>query len=172
VNSIVRSLRRSVFLTAIFCAVVSPLCVRAEEAAPKPFDAKSLAAIQQASQGKPFVLAFWSLHCAPCKTEMPILKQLQEKYPTLRIVLVATDESDEHPAVAKFIAKQQLGKVESWAFDDEFSERVRYAVDRTWRGELPRTYLFDASHKPTVHTGPLEMEMVESWLARAQTPSH
>jgi thiol-disulfide isomerase/thioredoxin len=133
----------------------------------RPFDVKSLSAIRETSKGKPFLLAFWSLHCAPCKEEMPMFKALKAKYPEARIVLVATDDVDEHPAVLKFLAKHQLGAVETWAFADEFAERVRFSIDKSWRGELPKTYFFDAEHKATAHTGKLELAMVESWLAGA-----
>jgi len=134
----------------------------------RPFDAKSLSAIRDASQAKPFILAFWSLHCAPCKDEMPLFKALQAKYPSMRIVLVATDDVDEHPAVLKFLAKHQLEGIESWAFADEFAERVRFSVDKAWRGELPKTYFFDRDHKATVQTGKLELPTVEAWIATVE----
>jgi len=53
-----------------------------------------------------------------------------------------------------------------WGFANAFEERVRYSIDRTWRGELPRTYLFDANHRPENRSGPAELAWIEPWLAR------
>jgi hypothetical protein len=137
-----------------------------EPSALKPFTADSLAAIKQAHQRKPFILAFWSLHCAPCKEDVALLKVIHRKHPSLPIVLVATDGPGEHTAVRRFLAAEKLGRIEQWAFADEFKERIRYAVDKEWRGELPRTYLYDAAHQPSAHTGVLDAKAVERWLAR------
>jgi thiol-disulfide isomerase/thioredoxin len=134
----------------------------------RPFTAKSVQEIRQTLVGKPFVLAFWSLHCAPCKEEMTQLKELHRKHPTLPIVLVSTDGPREREAVVKFLAKHELGGIETRAYADDFDERVRFAVDRTWRGELPRTYFFDAAHRSTAHTGLLDPKWIDTWLAGAR----
>lgn len=133
----------------------------------RPFDAKSLAAIRQAQAGRSFVLAFWSISCAPCKEELPALAALQRKYPGVPIILVAADPPSVKPAVIRYLADQQLGKMETWIFADEFAERVRFAVDRKWQGELPRTYFFDAEHQSTAHSGVPDPAWLESWLAKA-----
>lgn len=133
----------------------------------RPFDAKSLAAIRQSYSGRPFVLAFWSITCAPCKEELPTLAALQRKYPGVPIVLVAADPPSVKSAVLRFLASQELGEIETWAFADEFAERVRFAVDRRWQGELPRTYFFDAQHRSTEQTGVPDRAWLEDWMAKA-----
>lgn len=133
----------------------------------RPFDAKSLAEIRQTHAGRPFVVAFWSIHCGPCKEEMSTLAALKRKFPGVSIVLVATDPPSAKPAVVRYLAGQKLGKVETWAFADEFAERVRFAVDRKWHGELPRTYFFDARHEPIAHSGAIDPAWAHSWLADA-----
>ena len=65
-----------------------------------------------------------------------------------------------------FLSRYDPGPVETWMFADEFAERVRYAVDRTWRGELPRTYLFDAAHRAEARSGKLDQRWLQGWLAR------
>lgn len=133
----------------------------------RPFDAKSFAAIRQAHAGRPFVLAFWSTTCAPCKEELPVLAALQRKYPGVAIVLVAADPPSAKAAVVRYLASQKLDDMETWAFADDFAERVRFAVDRTWQGELPRTYFFDAKHEPTAQTGIPDRAWLEAWMAKA-----
>jgi hypothetical protein len=96
---------------------------------------------------------------------------LQRKYPNIPILLVATDLPQDKVEVQRFLTQHRLGKVQTWAFVDEFSERVRFSVDRSWRGELPRTYLFDARHRREAHSGRLSTKSMEIWLARhAKSP--
>jgi hypothetical protein len=66
-----------------------------------------------------------------------------------------------------FLARYDPGPVQTWIFDDEFTERVRFAVDRSWRGELPRTYLYDAAHRAEARSGKLDERWLEGWLERA-----
>lgn len=156
----------------MLCGVLlAAACVGAAPAeALKPFQPESLQQIREATRGRPFVLAFWSLHCAPCKEDMAVLKAVQAKYPQLRVILVSTDGPAEHPAVIRFLAQQGLGRVERWAFADDFEERLRFNVDPEWRGELPRTYLFDAEHRATTHSGVLDVRALDAWVARAVQP--
>lgn len=132
----------------------------------RPFDAKSMGTIRAQRAGKPFVLAFWSLYCDPCREEMGMWGELQRKYPGVAIVLVATDGAEDRTAVAQFLNRHQLGRVDTWLFADEFVERVRYAVDPAWRGELPRTYLFDAAHRSQARSGRVDVKWLSDWLAR------
>ena len=131
----------------------------------RPFDAKSLASIRQSYAGKPFALAFWSIHCEPCREEMAEWKSIQRKYPKIPIVLVSTDVPSDRPTVIEFLSRYDPGPAERWIFADEFTERVRFAVDRTWRGELPRTYLFDARHRSEARSGRFDRRWIENWIS-------
>jgi thiol-disulfide isomerase/thioredoxin len=122
-------------------------------------------AIRATHAGKPFVLAFWSVTCEPCRHEMAHWNALRKKYPNIAIVLVATDPPAERATMERFLARYNPGSVERWGFADEFVERVRYAVDPTWRGELPKTYFYDAKHRVTPRTGELDVQWVERWYA-------
>lgn len=133
------------------------------------FDANSLAAIRTAHAGKPFVLAFWSVYCEPCRQEMGLWKEIGRKHPDVPIVLVTTDAPGDRAAVMAFLERHSPGRVENWAFADEFSERVRFAVDRGWRGELPRTYFFDASHRSLARSGVPERRWIDDWFFQHAT---
>jgi len=134
----------------------------------RPFDATSLAAIKTAHAGRPFVLAFWSISCAPCLEDMADWRALRQRYPRVPILLVNTDTPAEVKRVAVALARYPPGNVEKWAFADEFTERVRYSIDRSWRGELPRTYFFDATHGVEVVTGRLDRKQADQWFMRAR----
>ena len=162
-NSLPRFLRCAIWCVVI-TGVFSPFVLAGEL---KLFDARSLDQVRQAHKGKPFILAFWSLHCAPCKEEMATLKSIHARYPKFPIVLVSTDTPGEREMVVRFLSQQALGRIELWVFADEFEERIRYRVDRDWRGELPRTYLFDSDHRATGQSGILDRKVLDGWLSRA-----
>jgi thiol-disulfide isomerase/thioredoxin len=156
-------------LLRLFCfAAALLLASTASAAGPafRDFDAGSFAALQARLEGRPFVLAFWSIHCDPCRDELAQWGPLQRRYPDIPIVLVATDPRSERPVLAKLLSRYDLRGVQSWAYADDFEERVRFAVDRSWRGELPRTYLYDAEHHAEGRSGPAEAGWIEPWLAR------
>jgi len=133
----------------------------------RPFDAKSIERIRGKHAGKPFILAFWSITCEPCRDEMGEWKAIRAKYPKLPIVLVATDSPAEGKMVLSFLSRYNPGPVETWIFADSFSERVRYSVDPKWRGELPRHYFYDASHRVEGHSGRLDKARLADWLKTA-----
>ena len=137
----------------------------------RPFDASSMAALRAQYAGKPFVLAFWSTTCEPCRKEMTLWRGLKLRYPQMPIVLVSADGPADQAAVTAFLMRYNPGPVQHWMFADEFSERVRYSVDKSWRGEMPRTYFFDATHDAAAHSGLLDRRMVEQWF-RNNTGRH
>lgn len=157
---------RSILLSLLWAFLPGTFATAAQAPALKPFTAETLAGIKQAQQKKPFVVAFWSLHCAPCKEDIALLKAIHAKHPDLTIVLVATDGPQEHAAAARYLAQLGLGRIQQWGFADEFEERLRYSVDQAWHGELPRSYLFDQDHAFSAHSGVLDAKVVEAWLSR------
>ena len=73
----------------VTCRALAAPAVRADvpDSTLRNFDAGSLAAIRKANAGKAFVLAFWSIHCAPCIEDMDDWRALKQKYPDVPIVL-------------------------------------------------------------------------------------
>ncbi|MFT5395553.1 MAG: thioredoxin 1 [Gammaproteobacteria bacterium] len=45
-------------------------------------------------QGGLVMLDFWSTHCGPCKSLIPLLNEIAEKYPELSILKVKIEEND------------------------------------------------------------------------------
>ena len=129
------------------------------------FNARTLAEIKQARAGRPIVLALWSIHCEPCLRELPQWTSLQIKHPQVPIFLVATDPPKEWKKVQNLLARYKVSGVQTLAFADDFEERVRFSIDRAWRGELPRTYLFDASHGVQARSGLTSAEWLDGWLS-------
>lgn len=145
---------------------------QAGEVTLKPFDAQSPAAIRSAHAGKPFVLVLWSLHCAPCREEMPHWVALKRRHPQLPILLVAADGPEDEAGVRTLLARTPHAGIETWTFADEYVERVRYAIDREWRGELPRAYFFDAAHRAEARSGKIDPAWAQAWAARVKRDPH
>jgi thiol-disulfide isomerase/thioredoxin len=157
----------SLLLAITLSLAATARSAHADNAPPmRAFDVRSFDDIRKANAGKAFVLAFWSIHCAPCIEDMSDWRALKQQYPSVPIVLVTTDPPAQHAAAARLLAKYRPGPVETWGFADDFGERVRFAVDRTWRGELPRTYFFDAAHHEEIVSGRIDVVSTQAWFAR------
>ena len=130
----------------------------------QPFVRGSWQEILKANAGKPTVLHFWGLTCAPCLTELPHWAELRRARPDMNVIMIAADPAPADAAdQLKTLQKAGLGGVESWAFADTFSERLRYEIDPKWRGEMPRTILMASDGKPTVMVGLADLPAVRAW---------
>ncbi|WP_439687236.1 Thioredoxin domain-containing protein [Cupriavidus oxalaticus] len=107
------------------------------------FESASAAQLSASQQGKPFVLVVWSLDCVYCKRNFEAIGKLQAKHRSLRVVTLAMDRPDALPQVQQLLKRVDLTR-NAWMFGNEPQERLRYAVDPDWMGEMPRTYFYRA----------------------------
>lgn len=139
-------------------------CAHAASLAPKPFISGSMAEIASSHASKPFILGFWSLSCVHCKANLEQFGRLLRQRPQLPLVLVSTDTPEESAAAVATLEKYGLANTPSWIFADSFVERLYFEIDRKWRGELPRTYFYDAAHQVRAVTGKLDEAETERWI--------
>jgi AhpC/TSA family len=144
------------------------LCLAAPLAAQeiKPFEAGTLKQIVAAHKNRPFVLALWSLTCPHCRNELASLGEALHGNPACDLVLVSTDSPEDGAALAAALARLHLEDAQAWVFADAFTERLRYAVDRDWQGELPRTYLYGADGSIQAVSGKLAPRQLRRWIER------
>ena len=45
-------------------------------------------------------------------------------------------------------------------------DKLRYSIDPTWYGELPRTYFYDADHQITPLSGKISNSFLDTWLKK------
>jgi len=141
----------------------------AHAADPLPFERGSWAKLSAAHAGRPTVVHFWGLTCAPCLAELPNWGKLLATHRNLNLVLIAADPLPQSPGqVVATLARAGLGNAESWIFTDRFNERLRYEIDISWAGELPRTMLFSPGGKVTVLPGVADLDKVRAWLDDGQ----
>lgn len=136
--------------------------------APKPFTAGSPAALQQRFTGQPYLLAFWSVDCPHCQGELELFARLLRERPNLPLVLVAVDAPEAALSVTGRLAELGLSDADNWQFAEARQERLRFAIDRQWRGELPRNYLFDPAHKAQAISGALSEATLRRWFGLRQ----
>lgn len=153
-------------MKALLCAVAASLvafAARADDA--RPFQPGTFQRIVQEHAGKPFVLALWSLECAPCHEDLALFGRLIEQNPDFKLVLVSTDSATEPEVLRDTLASHDLARAESWVFAGGSDEQLRHEIDRKWYGELPRTYLFAADGTVQAVSGKLEEKTLAAWLA-------
>lgn len=154
-------------IRAIGAGLMLALSLSASAAdAVRPFVAGSLASIAAERQGRPFILAFWSVGCTHCPAELKTLGKLKQANPQLEVVLVAADTPEDAPQTAELASRYGLGKAEQWVFSDAMPERLRFEIDPRWRGELPRTHFFDREHRVDAVSGVVAEAQLADWVKR------
>jgi len=132
----------------------------------KPFESTSLASIEQTRQGEAFVMVLWSIECPPCLKELKLLSRLKDANLLKRLVLVSTDGEDYRAELEALIKSEQVADYENWLFNDPLPERLRYNIDPSWYGELPRAYFYNAEGQRYAHSGILTEAALVAWLAQ------
>jgi len=146
------------------CASGSLMAAETEKSL-KAFKPESLEVIRAKYQGKPFILALWSLDCPPCFKELKNLAQWKRNYPELNLVFVATDDYSMKAEVDWQIKAFGLELADHWIFSEHAAVRLRYNIDPLWHGELPRSYLYDSRHKSTAVSGLLKDKTIQQWVS-------
>ena len=138
---------------------------------PLPFERGSWAKLRAAHAGQATVIHFWGLTCGPCLVELPNWGKLLAERRDLRLVLLAADPLPQSiEQVATVLDHAGLVKAESWTFTDRFYERLRYEIDTTWSGELPRTMMIARDGTVTVLPGVADLGKVRAWLDAQARP--
>lgn len=150
----------------------------------RPFAQDSLKRIVAEQRGKPFVLVVWSLDCSFCLTSLENLskesqkqmqtqkkkkkrKQKHNSKPKLNIVTLSTDAYSDAEAMAASRKKLKSLRLtdNAWAFGDDSPEYLRFAIDRKWAGEKPRTYWFNARGERKAYSGVITPMLIEEFTA-------
>lgn len=132
----------------------------------RAFHGDSWRQLVAAHAGRPLVVHFWSLSCAPCVADLPRWGRLASRPQPWDLVLVATDPIVDAPRLLYTLERAGLGGAENWAFAESFAARLRYAVDPAWQGELPMTRLVAADGSGETVLGTLEPGQLGQWQAR------
>ncbi len=94
-------------------------------------------------KGKVVLVTLWASWCGPCKTQMPAVKEIYDKYKTsnmLEVISIATKDEKGKESRAKFIAENNL-EWKQLEDEDDFIHN-QYQV-----GTIPRFILIDKEGK-------------------------
>ena len=151
--------------TALLLTLAIASTGHAEESFVKTFNPGSYQQILNENEAKPFVLAIWSVDCPSCLKDMDVLYRLHQNHPDLKIVMLSTDEPEANTDVQSILSKHQLSTLDNWMFGNDDVDKMRYEIDPTWYGELPRTYFFTSSHARIGKSGALKLDEFETLIA-------
>ena len=107
---------------------------------------KKLLAREATPPARPLLINFWASWCGPCREEFPDLVRIDADYRTrgLDFILISVDDVSEiNSAVPQFL-QEMRATMPTYLLNTPEPEAAISAVDPTWAGELPATFLFDA----------------------------
>jgi len=96
--------------------------------------------VDPAGHAAPTIVALWSQDCVHCKTNLELFADLARAEARLRLVTVAVEPVEGADAAP---LERLAVPGARFAYGAEAPEALAYALDAKWRGELPRTLLFD-----------------------------
>jgi thiol-disulfide isomerase/thioredoxin len=112
----------------------------------------------------PRLVVFWSVDCPPCYKELSMLEKLLKDHPNLPITLVATDDDTARYSEVESMHQRLVGQeLKKWVFADLKASEIRFSIDQSWSGVLPRSYFIDTRGKRIGHSGLLKVSQVLDW---------
>ncbi|OUR89468.1 hypothetical protein A9Q81_21715 [Gammaproteobacteria bacterium 42_54_T18] len=139
-------------LLLIVSAVVSFPALSADKA----MDQLTIEKVTGVFQEQNRLVMLWSVDCPPCYQELAMLERLLSLYPDLPITLISTDDdSERHEEVEDQYKRLKGNKLTTWVFADGMAPQLRYAIDKTWSGVLPRSYVVKGINR-VGHSGVLK----------------
>ena len=129
-----------------------------------PFQSDSLTAIEEQYAEREFLLLMWRSDCIPCRKEFSLIANLQPNL-NLPVVVIATDDIAEADLLLDLLRDSALDFESAWAFAESNEMRLRYKIDPTWQGELPRSYLYAKDGTRLTHSGMLKAHHLQPWLS-------
>jgi thiol-disulfide isomerase/thioredoxin len=96
-------------------------------------------------KGKYVYIDVWATWCGPCRTEIPFLKKIEEKYHNKKIafVSISVDEQKDYEKWKTFVVDKQLGGIQLFADKNWMSIFIKaYGIN-----SIPRFILIDPTGK-------------------------
>lgn len=162
-----RTSRRRNTAVALLAAAASLLSITAVWAAEplRNLDAATWKAFAESRQGRPMIVHFWGLTCGNCMVELKDWGRFAAEHPGTEIVLVNWDRRNaDRKRMGTALTESGLGHLPSFALADGYEEKLRFAVDHDWQGELPYTRLVAGDGSVTTFSGTADFTKLTQWL--------
>jgi thiol-disulfide isomerase/thioredoxin len=102
-----------------------------------------------ADKGHVVLVNFWATWCAPCVAEYPSLIELDTKYRSkgLDIIAVSLDLKEDIDGKVKPFVLKQRAVFPQYVLDADDPDAAINAFDKSWQGDIPRTFIYSRSGK-------------------------
>jgi thiol-disulfide isomerase/thioredoxin len=110
-----------------------------------PIDTDALKGLLTQQRERPLLVNFWATYCDPCRDEFPDLVKIDNEYgkSDIEFVTVSLDDMSEiKNEVPKFLDSMKA-KMPAYLLNVTDPEPAINMVDKSWRGDLPATYLYN-----------------------------
>jgi len=134
----------------------------------QPYGRGSFAELRKAHAGKPLVVHFWSVTCAPCLAELPDWARVAHTKNSFDLLFVNADHEGDRARARMRLEKAGLQGATHYAFADDFVERLYFEADSAWRGELPFTALISAEGRLVTIIGAIDDPEIAKWIGGAE----
>lgn len=139
-------------------------------AGPRPLTTETWPQLAATLKDRPTIVHVWGVTCSICMVELPEWGAFAARHPEVRIVLVNWDREPDPARISTTLGKANLASVESWGLAQGFEEKVRFAFDRDWMGEMPRTRLISSSGASISYSGAADFAKLAAWIETGQYP--
>ncbi len=120
------------------------------------------------TQPRPLLVNFWATWCEPCRKEFPDLVRVDKEFHPrgLEFITVSLDDISEIASgVPQFLREMRATRMPAFLLNADDPETAIIGVDRSWRGELPATFLYDRNGKLVFsHKGRINAEELRTRL--------
>ena len=129
------------------------------------FTIEKLQSIKKHNLGQQWLLVLWSLDCPPCFKELALIAKLDQQHKDIKVVFINTDDNDELNEQRNEVIRQfKLTAFPNWHFAQDQADKLRFQIDPSWYGELPRSYFVNQQGQLYGKSGLLAEQQVISWL--------
>ncbi|MGJ5200020.1 TlpA family protein disulfide reductase [Bradyrhizobium sp. HKCCYLRH1030] len=157
-------MKRPFAALAIFGFVALTASSTAAPPSLKPFERGTWREVLRAHAGRPTLIHFWGVTCGPCKIELPQLGKFMSDHPEIDVVTVSADlVPNLNAATQAMLDKAGLTTAENFIFNDGYIERLRFEIDPSWQGDIPRTILVTREGAVSTIEGSAEIGDLDKW---------
>jgi thiol-disulfide isomerase/thioredoxin len=99
----------------------------------------------ESEKGHVVVVNFWATWCSPCVAEFPALIKLYNDHRAagLELITVSADQRGDISAKVLPFLKSHKAYSTNFLMHAKDPEDAINAFDRSWQGDLPRTFIYD-----------------------------